>query len=86
MDTATASPRTRKEPAALPPEPRLVDTASYLAALQELAEEGKSVSVTVSGSSMRPFLTGGRDRVIFRAPERPLRRGDDPPRISRQGD
>lgn len=53
-----------------------MDTALYLTALRELAQQGKSVSVTVSGESMRPFLTGGRDRVIFRAPERPLRRGD----------
>lgn len=37
---------------------------------------GHSVSVPVAGSSMSPFLAGGRDTVFFSRPDTPLRRGD----------
>ena len=45
-----------------------VDTKAYMTALRSLTEQGHSVSVPVAGSSMSPFLAGGRDT--------PLRRGD----------
>ena len=55
---------------------REVDTTAYLDVLKELVEDGKSVSILVSGSSMSPFLIHRRDRVFFEKPNRPLRRGD----------
>jgi len=36
-----------------------VDTKAYMTALRSLTEQGHSVSVPVSGSSMSPFLAGG---------------------------
>ena len=53
-----------------------VDTKAYMTALRSLTEQGHSVSVPVSGSSMSPFLAGGRDTVFFSRPDTPLRRGD----------
>ena len=55
---------------------REVDTSAYLTVLRGLVEEGKSVSVTVSGNSMSPFLIHQRDRVFFEKPARPLKAGD----------
>lgn len=55
---------------------RLVDTREYLDVLRELTEEGKEVSLLISGSSMAPFLIHERDSVWFRKPDRPLRKGD----------
>ncbi len=45
---------------------------------QLLAEEPKAenLPLLVSGSSMVPFLVGGRDRVFLSRLERPARRGD----------
>ena len=42
-----------------------VDTKAYMTALRSLTEQGHSVSVPVAGSSMSPFLAGGRDTVFF---------------------
>lgn len=42
----------------------------------ELLKEGAELPITVSGSSMSPFLVGGRDSVRLRAIDRALRRGD----------
>ena len=60
------------------PEPtvRTIDTAAYLTVLRELVEDGKSVSLNVSGMSMFPFLEHERDTVYFEAPNRNLRKGD----------
>jgi hypothetical protein len=55
---------------------KIIDTAAALTALQSLTEEGHTVSVTVSGNSMAPFLRHGRDAVWFRKPDRPLKAGD----------
>ena len=55
---------------------REVDTAAYLDVMKELVQEGRSVSIIVSGNSMSPFLIHRRDRVFFEKPNRPLRRGD----------
>lgn len=41
-----------------------VDTKAYMTALRSLTEQGHSVSVPVAGSSMSPFLAGGRDTVF----------------------
>ncbi|MCI7136380.1 MAG: S24/S26 family peptidase [Candidatus Limivicinus sp.] len=53
-----------------------VDTFEYVSVLKELVEEGREVSMLISGSSMSPFLCHERDRVFFKAPDRPLRVGD----------
>lgn len=55
---------------------RFVDARAYIGALRELAEAGEEVSLTVTGSSMSPFLIHHRDTVFFSKPDRPLRRGD----------
>ena len=53
-----------------------VNTYEYVSVLKELVEEGREVSMSISGSSMSPFLCHERDRVFFKAPDRPLRVGD----------
>lgn len=55
---------------------RRISTQRYISMLRELTQEGKEVSLLISGSSMAPFLVGNRDTVFFRKPDRPLRRGD----------
>lgn len=55
---------------------RTVDTYEYVSVLKELVEEGKEVSMLVSGNSMSPFLRHERDSVFFKAPDRELRVGD----------
>ena len=39
---------------------RKVDTTEYLSMLRGLVEEGRTVSLLVSGSSMSPFLSESR--------------------------
>ncbi|MGN0299322.1 MAG: S24/S26 family peptidase [Lachnospiraceae bacterium] len=55
---------------------RLIDTRSYVSALRELTEEGKEVSMRISGNSMSPFLIHERDFICFQKPDRPLKVGD----------
>lgn len=55
---------------------KIVDTGEYVSMLKQLAEEGKEVSMVISGGSMSPFLAHGRDSICFRKPDRELRRGD----------
>lgn len=47
---------------------RTVDTREYVSMLRELVREGKEVSVTISGSSMAPFLIHARDSICLRRP------------------
>ena len=53
-----------------------VDTREYVAALKEMTEQGLEVSMTVSGTSMEPFLIHERDRIYFRRPEGLIKKGD----------
>lgn len=53
-----------------------VDTREYVSVLKELVEEGREVSLLISGSSMSPFLIHQRDYIYFKRPERKLRKGD----------
>ena len=53
-----------------------VDTRQYVSMLRELVREGKEVSMLITGSSMSPFLLSHKDTICFKAPWRPLRRGD----------
>lgn len=55
---------------------KYVDTKEYVSVLRELAEEGKEVSMLISGSSMSPFLIHQRDAICFKKPDRKLRKGD----------
>lgn len=55
---------------------KMLDTQEYIGTLRELTEEGREVSLIISGSSMAPFLIHQRDRILFRKPDRELRKGD----------
>lgn len=55
---------------------RVVDTREYVSVLRGIAEEGKVVSLRITGSSMSPFLAHGRDYIYFTKPDREPRRGD----------
>ena len=55
---------------------RTVDTESYLDMVKGLVQEGKEVSVRISGGSMSPFLAGLRDTILISPITRPLKRGD----------
>lgn len=55
---------------------RYVDTNEYVSVLRKLVEEGREVSLLVSGSSMSPFLAHQRDYIYFKKPDRELRKGD----------
>lgn len=55
---------------------KVIDTESFLSALCELIEDEKTVSTVVTGGSMLPFLSGGRDYVYLEKPRRNLRKGD----------
>lgn len=44
--------------------------------LRELTEQGREVSMIISGSSMAPFLIHQRDRICFKKPDRELKKGD----------
>lgn len=53
-----------------------LNTREYVAVLRELIQEGHEVSMTISGSSMEPFLVHNRDKIYFRMPEGELKKGD----------
>ncbi|MGN0479324.1 MAG: S24/S26 family peptidase [Hominenteromicrobium sp.] len=55
---------------------KVVDTREYVTMLRGLVEEGREVSMVISGSSMSPFLIHQRDTIFFKKPDRPLRTGD----------
>lgn len=53
-----------------------VDTREYVAVLKEITEQGQEVAMTVSGTSMEPFLTHERDKIYFRKAEGLMKKGD----------
>ncbi|MDO4312489.1 MAG: S24/S26 family peptidase [Eubacteriales bacterium] len=55
---------------------KVVDTREYVSMLRELVEDGKEVSMLISGSSMAPFLIHERDSICFKKPDRELKKGD----------
>ena len=57
-------------------EPRIVDIDTYMPVLRELLAQGQSVSLTVTGESMSPFLRHGRDQIRLAAVTAPPQRGD----------
>ena len=44
--------------------------------IARLLDEGHSVTLTLRGISMRPFLEDGRDKAILTKPSKPVRVGD----------
>lgn len=55
---------------------RSVDTAALLEQYRELLKTVERLPLSVTGSSMTPFLVPGRDSVWLTRPEGALRRGD----------
>lgn len=53
-----------------------LNTREYVGMLKQLVEGGDTVSMRIVGSSMSPFLIHDRDIIVFKAPDRKLRRGD----------
>ena len=55
--------------------PHLVANEILIPEIASLLQEGREVLFTPTGCSMRPFIEGGRDTVLLRAP-RHIRVGD----------
>lgn len=55
---------------------KYVDAREYISMLRELINEGKEVSLIVTGSSMSPFLIHERDIVYLRKLDHELKKGD----------
>lgn len=55
---------------------RKLDSDAYLSTLRDLVNQGQEVRLTISGSSMAPFLIHERDSILFSKPHTPLKRGD----------
>lgn len=58
------------------PSVKKIDIQDYMNMIRPLLEEGREVSMTVTGSSMSPFLTHGRDAVYMRKLDRNPKKGD----------
>lgn len=55
---------------------RKVDAQTYLPALLELVDQGKTVPLVITGNSMSPFMIHERDSILIGPITRPLRKGD----------
>ena len=55
---------------------KVLDTYEYVSALRELTDAGQEVSIVIAGNSMSPFMVHERDKVCFKKPDRPLKKGD----------
>ena len=53
-----------------------VSTREYMSVMREMTDQGHEISMTIVGTSMEPFLVHMRDKICFRKPERPLKKGD----------
>lgn len=53
-----------------------INAQELLAALETLTDSGAALPLRVTGSSMLPFLAGGRDTVMLKKPKLPLKKGD----------
>lgn len=58
------------------PEKRIVDPEKFIPILESALESGGSVSLTVTGGSMLPFLAPKRDAVVLVSADRGLKKGD----------
>lgn len=55
---------------------RMINTQEYISMLRELVEEGREVSMLISGNSMSPYLVHARDSIQMKKPDRDLKKGD----------
>ena len=55
---------------------KVIDTNEYLSVIRELVQQGKEVSLIVTGNSMEPFLIHQRDTICFKNLESPIKVGD----------
>lgn len=57
-------------------EKKIIDVYTYMPVLRELIEQGKEVSLTITGNSMAPFLAHGRDELLIAQPDGKWKKGD----------
>lgn len=57
---------------------RLVTLTELSPLLEEILRQGGEARFVPHGNSMRPLLRGGRDAVVLRRPDGPLKKGDCP--------
>lgn len=55
---------------------KFVRADDWVPAMLEIMKTGKELSIHPTGYSMYPFLKSKRDTVIFRLPDREIKRGD----------
>lgn len=55
---------------------KIVDIYTYMPVLQDLLSQGKEVSLTITGSSMSPFLIHQRDQILIAPPDGNWKKGD----------
>lgn len=55
---------------------KIVEISAYMSVLQELLEQGKEVSLTITGNSMSPFLIHGRDAILLAPANGCWKKGD----------
>lgn len=56
--------------------PKILPASVLMPEYEALLKEGAELPLVISGGSMLPFLAPGRDSVMLKAPDRPLKRGD----------
>ena len=56
--------------------PKVLPAAVLMPEYEALLQQGAELPLVISGGSMLPFLAPGRDSVMLKAPDRPLKRGD----------
>lgn len=60
----------------MPQQKRVVDAQEYIDVLRGILEEGKEVSLTITGNSMSPFMIHERDVIVLAPINSPLKKGD----------
>lgn len=55
---------------------RVITSCEYMDALYSIVQEGREVSLIVSGNSMAPFLKDQRDYILIAKPQKKIRVGD----------
>ena len=55
---------------------KIVDIYEYMPVYRDLLDQGKEVSIVITGNSMSPFLIHGRDEILISPPEGTWKKGD----------
>lgn len=55
---------------------KIVDIYAYMPVVCELLQQGKEVSVVITGNSMLPFLVHGRDEILVAPSDGTWKKGD----------